>query len=125
MTSIVIPSSVTKIDEYAFEGCTGLTSVVIPSSVTEIGGSAFEGCSGLTSIVVEEGNKVYDSRENSNAIIGTETNKLLFGCQSTVIPSSVTEIGYDAFRGYTGLTSIVIPSSVTKIGGWAFKVAVD
>ena len=37
------------------------------------------------------------------------------------IPSSVTSIGYYAFRGCTGLTSIEIPNSVTSIGNEAFE----
>ena len=49
---MTIPSSVTRIDEGAFENCSGLTSLVIPSSVTSIGDAAFYGCSGLTSIYV-------------------------------------------------------------------------
>ena len=85
-----------------------------------IGNLAFNGCSGLTSIIVEEGNKVYDSRENCNAIIKTESNKLIFGCQSTIIPSSVTSIGGNAFVNCKKLTNINIPSSVTEIGGGAF-----
>ena len=39
---------------------------------------------------------------------------------SVVIPSSVTEIGYDAFRGCKSLSSVEIPESVTEIGGGAF-----
>ena len=97
LTSVVIPDSVTEIGDSAFSGCTGLTSIVIPSSVAKIRYSTFYGCTGLTSIVVEEGNKVYDSRENCNAIIETKSNTLLCGCQSTVIPPSVTEIGDCAF----------------------------
>jgi len=34
---------------------------------------------------------------------------------------SVTNIGYEAFRGCTGLTSVKIPSSVTSIGDYAFR----
>jgi hypothetical protein len=63
---------------------------------------------------------MYDSRENCNAIIETESNTLLYGCQNTVIPNSVTSIGYEAFSGRFGLTSITIPNSVTSIGYGAF-----
>ena len=113
LTSVVIPEGVTEIGRWAFEGCTSLTSIVIPSSVTEISGTTFEGCSSLTSIVVEEGNSVYDSREGCNAIIETATNTLVQGCNSTIIPSSVTEIGENAFEGCSSLTSVVIPEGVT------------
>lgn len=59
---MIIPNSVTNIGDYAFCGYSGLTSVTIGNGVTSIGKSAFERCSDLTSIVVEEGNSVYDSR---------------------------------------------------------------
>ena len=120
LTSITIPNSVTSIGEGAFNGCDSLTSITIPDSVTSIGNGAFSYCSSLTSITVDKGNKVYDSRNNCNAIIGTDTNTLISGCQSTVIPNSVTSIGEFAFGGYDNLTSITIPNSVTSIGEGAF-----
>ncbi len=120
LTSIEIPNSVTKIWNQAFEYCIGLTSLEIPNSVSFIGDFAFSGCSGLTSIVVEEGNPVYDSRENCNAIIETASNKLIAGCQNSFIPNSVTSIGAFAFERITGLTSIEIPNSVISIGNDAF-----
>ena len=52
--SMTIPSSVTRIGNYAFEYCSALISVTIPSSVTSIGEFAFYGCSGLTSITIPE-----------------------------------------------------------------------
>ena len=120
LTSLTIPEGVTSIGGSAFEGCSGLTSLTIPSSVTSIGSCAFLGCSSLTSIVVEDGNTVYDSRNNCNAIISTSDNTLLVGCKNTVIPSNVTSIGGYAFYCCSGLTSITIPSSVTSIGNDAF-----
>ena len=120
LTSLTIPSSVTEIGDWAFCYCNDLTSLTIPSSVTSIGNGAFSSCSGLTSITVETGNPNYDSRENCNAIIETSTNKLLNGCNNTVIPNSVTEIGIYAFSDCNDMTSITIPNSVTEIGDGAF-----
>ena len=120
LTSITIPNSVTSIGYEAFRGCSGLTSITIPNTVTRIGDHAFSECSGLTSIVVEDGNTIYDSRNNCNAFIETKTNKLISGCQSTIIPNSVTSIGNYAFFSCSSLTSITIPNSVTSIGDDAF-----
>ena len=120
LTSVAIPNSVTRIGNYAFSGCSSLTSLTIPNSVTSIGSGSFSSCNGLTSIIVNSGNTVYDSRDNCNAIIKTASNTLVIGCKKTIIPTSVTSIGYNAFSFCTSLTSITIPSSVTSIGDDAF-----
>ena len=57
---------------------------------------------------------------NSNAIIHTATNKLISGCQNTVIPNTVTSIANSAFWLCHGLTSVTIPDAVTSIGTNAF-----
>ena len=118
--NVTIGNGVTSVENLAFEKCSGLTSVTIGNGVTSIGEKAFYGCTGLTSIVVENGNSKYDSRNDCNAIIETASNTLIAGCKNTVIPNSVTSIGYSAFEGCSGLTAITIPSSVTSIGNGAF-----
>lgn len=116
-----VPYKVTTIDYYAFYKCSNLTSITIPSSVTDICSNAFYGCSGLTSIVVENGNPKYDSRNNCNAIIYSESNMLILGCRNTIIPDGVTSIGYAAFQGCSDLKSVTIPPIVASIGSYAFQ----
>jgi len=89
--------------------------------VTHIGGNAFSTHSGLSSIRVDANNPFYDSRNDCSAIIETASNTLIQGCQSTIIPNSITSIGNSAFSGCSSLTSIDIPNSVTSIGYWAFS----
>ena len=120
LTSVDIPASVTSIGNRAFEKCNGLTSITIPSSVTSIGVGVFDHCGGLESIAVDNGNTVYDSRNDCNAIIETATNTLIYGCKNTIIPDDVTSIGTYAFSGCSSLTSIDIPDNVTSIGEYAF-----
>ena len=120
LTSVTIGYSVESIGDYAFDGCSGLTSITIPSSVTSIGFGVFQGCSELESVVVDPSNTKYDSRGNCNAIIETESNTLFAGFNNTIIPNSVTSIGYRAFEYCLGLTSIEIPNSVKGIGWHAF-----
>ena len=120
LTSIQMTHHVTSIGSGAFQNCVSLTSIIIPNSVTSIDYNPFYGCENLSSIQVENGNAVFDSRDNCNAIIRTADNVLITGGPNTVIPNSVTEIGGGAFYNNANLTSINIPSSVVKIGSSAF-----
>ena len=118
LTSVVIPSSITMINDGTFFGCTGLTSVTIPNSVTSIGRNAFRGCTNLTSVNISTG-------------ITTISGGTFMGCTgltSVSIPNGVECIGEKnmysgrgAFEGCTSLASVTIPSSVTFIGVYAFE----
>ena len=104
----------------AFEFCEELEEIEIVC-VQSIGDGAFVGCRSLRRIDVgDDHDSRYDSRNNCNAIIETETNTLIVGCMNTVIPNSVTSIGEYAFADLY-LTSITIPNSVTSIGSYAFS----
>ncbi|MBR4845666.1 MAG: leucine-rich repeat domain-containing protein, partial [Bacteroidaceae bacterium] len=119
LSSITIPEATISIAEGAFCGCTSLTNLKIPQRVENIGKNSFGSCESLTTIVVDEGNKVYDSRNGCNAIIETESNTLIVGCRNSVIPNTVTAIGDMAFRMHP-LNQITIPKQIKSIGDEAF-----
>ena len=120
LASIAIPESVTTIGYQAFSHCNNLASVTIPSGVTNIEEAVLAGCPALSRIIVKNGNPIYDSRDNCNAIVETATNTLIAGCKNTIIPNSVTTIGKSAFWYCSTLSSITIPNSVKTIGVRAF-----
>ena len=125
---LVIPDDVTSLGKKddmtcpsPFADCKSLTSVTIHKALTDVGYSGgFNGCPNISSMVVEEGNPVYDSRNNCNAIIETASDMLVSGCKNTVIPDGIKTISDFAFQGCSGLTSIAIPSSVTSMGFSSF-----
>lgn len=120
LESVQLPNNDTYIGLYAFSGCRKLKSITIPEKVTLIDRSAFSYCDSLEEIVVDENNKVYDSRNNCNAIINTSMDTLVAGCAKTIIPKGVKAIHDEAFNGIKGLSSINIPVSVESIGQAAF-----
>ena len=111
LTSLTLPSGVTSIGSSTFSGCSGLTSLTLPSGVTSIGDYAFEGCSGLTSLTLSSG----------VTSIGKYAFEGCSGLTSLTLPSGVTSIGRYAFEGCSGLTSLTLPSGVTSIGYSAFS----
>ena len=120
LKTVTIKEGVTSIKNGAFRGC-GIESLTIPSTVSKLEGIPFIACDQLATIAVNSSNSVYDSRDNCNAIIESDSNTLLLGCKSTFIPNTVTSIGDYAFYQCKNLTNITIPDSVTKIGDCAFE----
>ena len=121
MTAITIPETVTTILGSAFENCSGLTALHIPSSVTQIVSPSFAYMSSLENITVDENNPIYDSRYNCKAIIEKETNRLVAGCNNTVIPSEIKIIGAYAFSSRNYIVAPTLPDGLTTIEDGAFS----
>ena len=120
LTSIMLPKSLNEIGTRAFFGCSSLSSIRIPAGVTDIGTTPFSGCSSLVSIEVEAGNTKYNAA--GNCLIVTDFKTLISGCKNSRIPAdgSVTSIAGNAFEYCGDLSDLAIPSTVTQIGRDAF-----
>lgn len=117
--NITFGKNITRILSNIFEGNTKLTSLTVSSNLAYLYEGAFKGCINLTSITVDSNNVMYDSRNNCNAVIETESNTLVAGCKNTIIPDSVKIIGDYAFQGM-GLTAINLPEGIEEIGIYSF-----
>lgn len=120
LSKITLPSSLWFLDQAVFQWCHSLTEIIIPENVETIGDDVFEGCYALNKISVSSQNTTYDSRNNCNAIIETETNTLLYGCNGTTIPNGIVAISDNAFK-WSYIRSITIPGTVKRIGENAFS----
>lgn len=133
MKSIILPDSVTKIDDLAFNNCEGLESITLPESVTEIGRWAFSACRRLKSItlpdsVTEIGDYAFQhcdgletiTLSNSVTTIPKGAFKFCVRMKYFLIPKSVTRIEEEAFHYCADLETITIPDSVTEIAQKAF-----
>ena len=121
VASFSIPNSVTSIGYGAFRNCKDLESITISSSVADIGSGVFQNCQSLISISVDPNNSIYDSRNNCNAIIETNTNTLIAGCSKTVIPRGIKTIGNEALWGCNLTDSLKIPYGVETIDGYSLS----
>lgn len=116
LKKVHLPENLEELKRSAFEKCDSLESIYIPQNTTKISGNAFDYCASLKRIVVDENNSYYDSRNDCNAIIKTSTNTLLTGCQTTIIPESVSTLEDGAFIGCSNMTSLNIPKQISNIG---------
>ena len=120
LTDVTLHEGIESIDWAAFSGCRSITSVTIPASTTSLSSNPFSHCYILSEVSVAEGNPVYDSRNNCNAVIETATNKLVMGCNNSIIPEGIVELGSLAFAGYEVFSSIELPSTLRILDNQVF-----
>ena len=99
-------SSVTRIGDYAFSGCSNLNSVTFSNTLTVIGSHAFDSCSSLTSVSIPDGvtdiqSFAFDSCTNLAYIY---------------IPASAKTIGAYAF--YDCPNSTIYTTAHSASSGW-------
>lgn len=121
---LVVPEGVVSIGFMAFQECAKLTSVSLPSTLTRINEGAFGNNTKLTSLTVSKDNSYLISKDNVIfykqgeqliAYAGGKKNK------SYKVPDGVKAISQAAFQGCTNLTEITFCKNLTIIGNEAFR----
>lgn len=105
-----MPNSITTIERFAFNMCSGLTTIDLPNSITKIGTNAFTLCTSLNSITLPNAITKIESQTFSHCQALTTIN----------LPITIDTIGTMAFYDCINLGSITIPGSVISIGNQAF-----
>lgn len=113
LTSIEIPTSVTKICNRAFAYCSSLTSITIPANVLEIENNSFRYCDNLTSVTIEATSITIGSDAFN---IGTSNNKYTITMLATTPPT----IQVNSFNVST-LNKIIVPIGTSN----AYKTATN
>lgn len=99
VTHLVIPETVRKISNHAFNGLKTITKLTVNNSVETIGEYAFKNCAGLTEVIIENGVESIKKNAFQGCINLTEFT----------IPSSVTEIKADILIGCEKLEKLSVP----------------
>lgn len=112
---IVLPNTVTKIDNEALKGNDNIVSITIPGSVKDIGNNAFEGCTKLERVIFTN-----PEETNENLIIrlsAFQNCKKLTECE---IPARAYQVVGNIFKDCTSLTEVKVnaanPYYFTKDG---------
>lgn len=145
LTSVVLPETVTVIEDYAFRLMKGLKEITLPDSLASIGGQVFLGtgltsiklpaglthisfgtfswCSKLKTIEVDPANPVFEMQGNS--LINKKENALVFHLDfdkgTYEIPDGIEKIQSGAFQGSKAIRELIMPDSVKEIGDSAFS----
>lgn len=107
--SLVLPSTVTRIEDRAFYYCRNLVSITLPEGLKYLGVSAFEYCDKLQNVNVPSNIKN----------ISNETFVYCGDLDEITIPEGIETIGVAAFR-CSSLDNINFPKSIKKIDQYAF-----
>jgi hypothetical protein len=116
--SVVLPSSITNIDDYAFAD-TGLTSVQLPKSITSIGDGAFA-YTGLTSIqlpvsITSIGNRAFSGTQITEVDIPANVNFIGRAPFNSAVLETITFDGNNKYyNSHNGCNAILMKVEETE-----------
>lgn len=149
LESVLIPSTVTFIGDFAFSGCKnlrdiyfenrsmpiefgasvfsdciGLRSVYLPRSFDFFDAAIFDKCTSITEIIVDEENTALASIDG--VLYNADLTEVIY-CPRTktldfsLLPETITKIGAYSFKNNRNILKVELPSSILVIGEFAFS----
>ena len=103
LTEVVLPQGLTRIYQHAFDDCGNLTYISLPESV-EIDSGVFEDCHKLKTAGPLEGD--YNIEYSWTTNIPRYAFSYCESLEKVFIPTTISFIGAEVFRGCVGLTDI-------------------
>jgi len=143
--NVEISNNVTKIGNYAFNGCKNIKSIIIPDSVVQMGYQIFGDCTNLESITLpflghdvnpdygtefryifgRDSQSLPASLKNVTLTKGTIIKRGSFeNCiylEKILLPDTIELIENNAFAGCTSLKNINIPNNIKEISKYSFE----
>ena len=133
LTTVILPSTCTTIDYYAFEHCSSLTNinldhvitiepsaflgtnlpeVLLPEGTAHIGGSAFMECPNLQRVTLPSTLITLESSafRDCTALAEFDAGEA----------NQITEIPANLLRGCTSLSSVTLPDTITRLKSYSF-----
>lgn len=109
--TVVLPDSVLRIGEGAFENCIALKNITFSKNITHIGAFAFLSCVSITDMVIPD----------SVIYIGDYAFQYCSSISNLVIGNNVAHIGDYAFQYCDLLKTVNIPENVDYLSEFAFQ----
>ena len=135
--SVVIPDSVTMIQDRAFNDCTSLSNVVLSKNLENLGMLSFGDCTSLLEIEIPKSLASASGGMSGGPFGGSGLKSVTFEAGITtiapylfqgaaeieriVLPDTVTSLGNSSFNDCTGLKEVTLSNGLTEIGYAAFR----
>lgn len=123
LTNLVIPNSVTTVEDYGVSNCTSLTTVSLPNTITSFGLYVFSSCSALTNV------NIPTNLTELPASTFSDCSKLA----TITIPRNIGRIRDSAFKNTSAISniyfnhsssdSIILPTAGSSAGMFYRKTA--
>lgn len=106
LTSINFPFGLKTIGEYAFTNCSNIKEAIIPDGLTSVSGYAFYYCTSLKTAIMGEG----------PIIIRRGTFARCSSLKNVTLPSNLETLENAPFNYCYSLTSLTLPDTIVSIG---------